>query len=177
MSRLQWASLAAAAAVALAGGIAIGLEHRAAGKRAIESLYATSLPDLDSHPQSFSQWKNKTLLINYWATWCAPCREEIPALIRIQSRYSSKNLQIVGIALDTPDKVEGFAKSYGINYPLFIGGMGMMDLMRSQGNEIGALPFTLVVSPGGASTQTHLGALSEQQMESMIAEAQTTPGP
>jgi thiol-disulfide isomerase/thioredoxin len=176
VSRLHWASIAVAAAVALAGGIAIGLEHRAAGKRAIETLYATSLPDLDSHPQSFSQWKNKTLLINYWATWCAPCLEEIPALIRIQSRYSSKNLQIVGIALDSPDKVQGFAKSYGINYPLFIGGMGMMDLMHAQGNDVGALPFTLVVSPGGTATQTHLGALSEQQMESMIAEAQATPG-
>jgi thiol-disulfide isomerase/thioredoxin len=176
MSRLHWAIIATAAVVALAGGLAIGLEHRAAGKRAIETLYATSLPDLDSHPQSFSQWKNKTLLINYWATWCAPCREEIPALIRIQSRYSSKNLQIVGIALDSPDQVLGFAKSYGINYPLFIGGVGMMDLMHSQGNDIGALPFTLVVSPGGNSTQTHLGALSEQQMESMIAGAQATPG-
>jgi thiol-disulfide isomerase/thioredoxin len=170
--KLQWVVIAVAAAIALGGGIYLGFERTAKSRQAIDSLYATSLPDLEMHQQAFSQWKNKTLLVNYWATWCEPCREEIPALIGIQARYSAKNLQIVGIALDSPDKVQAFAKSFGINYPLFIGGTGMMDLMRSQGNEIGALPFTLILSPGGAVTQTHLGGMSEQEMESMIAKAQ-----
>jgi thiol-disulfide isomerase/thioredoxin len=156
--------------------MAAGLSWHAGEKRAIETLYATTLPDLDSHLQSFSQWRNTTLLINYWATWCEPCREEVPALIRIQTRYSSKNIQIVGIALDSPDRVRGFAKSFGINYPLFIGGTGMIDLMHAQGNAVGALPFTVVVAPGGATTQVHLGALSEQEAESLIARTQAGSG-
>lgn len=174
---LQWIVVAAVAAVSLGSGVYIALDRHAAGKRAIGALYAISLPDLEMHPQSFAQWKHKTLLINYWATWCEPCREEIPALIRVQAKSSSKNVQVVGIALDSPDRVLGFAKSFGINYPVFIGGMGMMDLMHSQGNEIGALPFTLILSPDGVSTYTHLGALSEQEIDTLIAKAQAGPGP
>ena len=169
----HWIVIGIAAAIGLAGGVFIGVERSRAAQRAIDTLYATSLPDLESRPQAFSQWKTKTLVINYWATWCEPCREEIPALTRMQAKYSSKSVQIVGIALDSPDKVQAFAKSYGINYPLFIGGMGMMDLMHAQGNDIGALPFTVIVSPGGVRARTHLGALSEPQMESLIAEAQS----
>lgn len=168
----QWIIIVVAAVISLGGGIYIGIARHAAEKRVIATLYATSLLDLESRPQAVSQWKNKTLLINYWATWCDPCREEVPALIKVQARNSSKNLQIVGIALDSVERVQGFAKTYGINYPLLIGGMGIMDLMHSQGNDIGALPFTLVVSPGGAKTRIHLGPLSEQQMESLIEEVQ-----
>jgi thiol-disulfide isomerase/thioredoxin len=113
------------------------------------------------------------LFINFWATWCEPCREEIPALIRLQRASSSKNLQIVGIALDSPERVAEFAKSYSINYPLLIGGMGAMEMMRAHGNGIGALPFTLVVAPEGSATRAHLGPMSVSEMESLIAATQS----
>src|ERR1700679_2636571 len=101
-SRSKWVAIAAAAAIGLGGGIYFGLSqnHQDPGKRAISSVYATSLPDQDLRLQRLSQWKQRVLLVNFWATWCVPCREEIPALVHIQSRYSAKNLQIVGIAID-----------------------------------------------------------------------------
>jgi thiol-disulfide isomerase/thioredoxin len=172
---MQWVVIGVAAILALGIGIYAGYRQITAGKRAADSLYSMTLPDLDMHNQSFSQWKNKTLLINYWATWCAPCREEIPALIRIQSRSSAKNLQIVGIALDSPDQARAFAKSLGINYPVFVGNLNTLDLLHAQGDEMGALPFTIVLSPGG-NARTHLGALTEPQMESLIADAGNSPG-
>jgi thiol-disulfide isomerase/thioredoxin len=172
----QWVLLALAAFLALGIGTYAGYRQVVAGKKAVDALYALTLPDLEMHNQALSQWKNKTLLINYWATWCAPCREEIPALIRIQTRSSAKNVQIVGIALDSPDQVRAFAKSLGINYPVFIANMGTLDLMHAQGDDMGALPFTIVLSPGGGSAQTHLGALTEAQMESLIAEAGKNSG-
>jgi thiol-disulfide isomerase/thioredoxin len=171
----QWGLIGVAAFLALGIGIYAGYRNVVAGQQAVDALYGLTLPDLEMHDQSFSQWKNKTLLINYWATWCAPCREEIPALVRIQSRNSAKNLQIVGIALDSPDQARAFAKSMGINYPVFVANMGTLDLLHAQGDDIGALPFTLVLSPGGGRSRTHLGALTEAQMESLIAEAVKDP--
>jgi thiol-disulfide isomerase/thioredoxin len=172
ITTLQKALIAGAGVVARGLGIYFGIARTAAREQSIASLYATTLPDLEQRPQAFSQWKDKTLLINFWATWCEPCRQEIPALTRIQTRYSAKNLQIVGIALDEPERALAFAKSYGINYPVFIGGLGMMDLMHAQGNNIGALPFTIVISPGGAATQTHLGGMSEAEMDALIAQVE-----
>jgi thiol-disulfide isomerase/thioredoxin len=172
----QWILIAAAALVALSIGMYAGYRHAADGKRAIDTLYALTLPDLEMQNQAFSQWKNKTLLVNYWATWCEPCRKEIPSLVEIQKRSSAKNLQIVGIALDSPDQVRAFAKSYGINYPVFIGGMATMDLMHAEGDDVGALPFTIVISPDGSTVQTHLGALTGAEMESLIAKAQQRAG-
>src|SRR5271165_2723368 len=144
-ARMRTIVIVAVAVSALAGGIYLGVERQAAAKQSIAALYGSSLPDQAMHSQPFSQWRSKTLFINFWATWCEPCREEIPALIRLQGASSSKNLQIVGIALDSPERVAEFAKSYSINYPLLIGGMGAMEMMRAHGNGIGALPFTLVV--------------------------------
>jgi thiol-disulfide isomerase/thioredoxin len=138
-----------------------------ASRQAVDAVYGLTLQDLEMHSQSFSQWKNKILLINYWASWCAPCREEIPALVRIQSRSSAKNLQIVGIALDSREQALAFAKSMGINYPVFVANMGTLDLLHAQGDDIGALPFTIVLSPGGGS-KTHLGAMTEAQMEALV---------
>jgi thiol-disulfide isomerase/thioredoxin len=168
----QWVLIGVAALLALGIGIYAGFRQIVAGKSAVNAAYSMTLPDLQMHNQSFSQWKNKTLLINYWATWCAPCREEIPALIRIQSRNSGKNLQIVGIALDSPDQARAFAKSLGINYPVFVANMSTLDLLHSLGDDIGALPFTIVLSPGGRGAESHLGALTEPQMESLIADAE-----
>jgi len=172
MKRLaKWSLLGIAALLALGIGIYAGYRNVVAGRQALDALYGLTLQDLEMHDQSFSQWKNKTLLINYWATWCAPCREEIPALVRIQSRSSAKNLQIVGIALDSPEQARAFAKSMGINYPVFVANMGTLDLLHAQGDDIGALPFTIVLAPGGAS-KTHLGALTESQIDALIAGAE-----
>lgn len=178
-SRLQWTVIALAGAIGLGGGIYLGMSRTPgaarAGPQALEALYATTLPDLGLRAQPISQWKEMTLVVNFWATWCVPCREEIPGLIRLQSRYASKNLQIVGIALDSPRNVAEFAKSLGINYPVLIGGLDAINLSRTLGNTTGALPYTIVVSPGGAANRPHLGVLTEAELESLIAETSVAP--
>jgi thiol-disulfide isomerase/thioredoxin len=174
-SRLQWLVITLAAVIGLAGGIYVALSKAGAASEAktIAALYATTLPDLEARPQSLAQWKDKTLLVNYWATWCVPCRTEVPELIRIQALSSSKNVQIVGIALDNPPEVQAFAKSLAINYPVLIGALGNIDLTRALGNKSGALPFTVVISPGGGILRSHLGALTEAEAQALIAEAKT----
>jgi thiol-disulfide isomerase/thioredoxin len=173
-SRLQRVAFAAAAVIGVAAGIYVGIAREGPDsvKAATDALYATSLPDLELRPQALSQWKDQTLLVNFWATWCVPCRQEIPALVRIQSRYSPKSMRIVGIALDNPDQARAFAKNFGINYPVLIGSLNTMDLTRSLGNRGEALPYTLVLAPGGKVSKFHLGALKEPEIEALIAETQ-----
>jgi thiol-disulfide isomerase/thioredoxin len=80
------------------------------------------LADVKGASRSLEQWRGSVLVVNYWATWCAPCREEIPVFVRLQERYGSRGLQFVGIAIDQPDKVAEFAREFNINYPLLLGG-------------------------------------------------------
>jgi thiol-disulfide isomerase/thioredoxin len=172
--RRQWAVIAVAAGLGLAAGAYLGLS-RAPGspaptQSAIDALYATTLPDLETRPQRLGQWKDRVLVVNFWATWCTPCREEIPGLIRVQSRSSSKNVQIVGIALDTEDNASEFAKSVGINYPVVIGGLDAISLTQSLGNKSGALPYTVFISPGGKQARSHLGLVSEAHVDRLITE-------
>jgi thiol-disulfide isomerase/thioredoxin len=172
--RRQWAIIAVAAGLGLAVGTYLGLSRAPVSsgpaQSAIDALYATTLPDLETRPQRMAQWKDRVLIVNFWATWCPPCREEIPGLIRTQSRSSSKNVQIVGIALDTQEKVAEFAKSVGINYPVVIGGLDAISLTEMLGNKSGALPYTVFISPGGKRARTHLGLVSEAQVDRLIAE-------
>src|SRR5664279_1771691 len=83
---------------------------------AIRQLFATRLNDSDGKPQTISQWRGKTLVINFWATWCPPCREEMPAFSRLQTKYAANGVEFVGIALDTPDNVIAFLKQVPVSY-------------------------------------------------------------
>ena len=107
-------------------------------------------------------------MVNFWATWCAPCREEIPGFVRLQERYGARGLQFVGIAIDQPDKVAEFAREFRINYPLLIGGLETMELLRQVGNRAGVLPYTLVIDRKGNLVSREPGGLKEARLESII---------
>ena len=181
MTGRRWAGAMAAALLALAAGIYFGAWHRSVpagpSPASIEAFYAASLPDLAATPQRMAQWKDRILVVNFWATWCEPCREEIPGLIRSQSKSSSKNVQIVGIALDSADKVAAFAKSAGINYPVLIGGLDGFKLAELLGNRSGALPYTIVIAPQGQQARGHLGMVREALLEQLITEIGTATRP
>lgn len=134
----------------------------------VAQLMGLNLPDATGKPQPVAQWRGKLLLANFWATWCEPCREEVPALIRSQQKNRDKNLQIVGISIDSADKVSQFAKTYGISYPLLIGGLESIELVRTLGNRSGGLPFTVLVSPQGQLLATHLGGLTERSLAEFL---------
>lgn len=132
------------------------------------ALLALSLPDAAGKVQPLGQWRGKVLVVNFWATWCAPCRDEMPEFIREQARYGAQGLQFVGIAVDDADKVERFATELGLNYPALIGGYGAIELSKTLGNSLAALPFTIVIDRQGNVFLTQLGPLKPEQLQSII---------
>jgi len=132
------------------------------------ALLGVSLPDPDGTEQSLAQWKGKVLVVNFWATWCAPCREEMPMFMRFQQERGAQGVQFVGIAVDSVDKVRPFAQDLKLNYPTLIGGFGAMELSKTYGNAIMALPFTVIVDRQGHVAHTQLGPLKEAQLDAIL---------
>ena len=127
------------------------------------------MPDVAGKQETLAQWQGKVLVVNFWATWCVPCREEMPEFVRLQKEFGGKGLQFVGIAVDDADKVRQFADEIGLNYPALIGGYGAMELSRTFGNRVMALPFTVVVGRDGTIAHTQLGPLKNDQLRRMIS--------
>lgn len=137
----------------------------------VAELMRLRLPDVSGNDQSLTQWRGKILIVNFWATWCEPCREEIPVLLRVQAKHASNGVQIVGISVDSVDKVRQFANEYRIGYPLVIGSMAVIDLTRRLGNKAAGLPYTVVMDRSGRVVKTHLGGISEVELEGAISRA------
>ncbi len=170
MSRHNWL-LAGVAVLALAAGFAAAIWLRQPGPSqpgAAESLLTVQLPDLQNRPRALSEHQGKVLVVNFWATWCPPCREEVPVFIETQAKYGGKGLQFVGIALDDPQKVAAFAQEFGINYPVLIGGVEETEILRQLGNSGGGLPYTLIYGRNGQLLEKIIGGLDQARLEHLI---------
>jgi thiol-disulfide isomerase/thioredoxin len=164
------ALIAVAAAVALAAGVFVHLTLRSAAPdtAAVSALTVAQFKDLSGQPGSLEQWRGRVLVVNFWASWCPPCLEEIPGLVRIHRELAPKGLQIVGIAVDTADKARSSAVQLGVSYPVLVAGMEVIDLTRRLGNRAGALPYTVILDRNGRVVATHLGLISEAELTRII---------
>src|SRR5512134_1729466 len=134
------------------------------------ALLGIALPDPSGKEVALAQWRGKVLVVNFWATWCTPCREEMPEFVAAQRELGDRGLQFVGIAIDEPDKVRQYAKEIGLNYPALIGGYGAIELSRTLGNRVGALPFTVILDRSGRIVHTQLGPLRDAKLRGILAE-------
>lgn len=131
-------------------------------------FFDTTLPSPDGTAQAMTQWRGKVIVVNFWATWCPPCRDEIPELIEAYNTYHDKNLIVVGIAADNAEKVAAFSQSLNINYPIVIGNVDVFSLAAAMGNPMGALPFTVTIDRNGTIVDAHLGRIRKAQLEALI---------
>jgi thiol-disulfide isomerase/thioredoxin len=135
-----------------------------------------SLADGDGHMHSVAEWRGKVLLLNFWATWCPPCREEIPLLNALQSRWSAQGAQIIGVALDEAGAVREFTRQTPLAYPSLIGGDDGAKLAERLGNRLGVLPFTVVIDATGKVAGQHLGEMHAQDAEDLLRPLLETQG-
>ena len=127
-----------------------------------------NLFDTEGQQRQISEWQGKTLVLNFWATWCAPCREEIPAFVELQDQYRNDGLQFVGIALQEAEEVHDFLQEFNVNYPSLVGAADAMKIAKQLGNDIGALPYTVVIDRNGIISFTHRGPLLKSDAEKVI---------
>ena len=176
MTRRLRALLIGALAVSFAGAGLLFYQWRAAAhgdrlpdpEAAGQMVFAAKLTGLGGQPQALEQWRGKVLVVNFWATWCAPCREEIPGFIKFQERHGARGVQFVGIAIDQQERVGPYARDIGINYPVLVGGLEGMDFARKVGNRRGVLPFTLVIDRTGKVVASEIGLVKPGKLESLL---------
>ena len=133
-----------------------------------DAVLAAVLPDIQGKPQPIAQWKGKVLVVNFWATWCEPCRKEIPEFMEMQDHFRDKGVVFVGIAMDQKDRVASYSKEMGINYPVLVGDMDVLTLAGTVGNLQGALPYTVIIDSSGKIISTHFGRLRREKMEPIL---------
>jgi len=151
--------------------LAAGSDTIAAGR--LEGMVGQTRPDFtlgDSNGVAFSaaDFDGKVTLINFWATWCTPCVEEMPMLSRLHQNYASRGVQVVGIALDDPQKAGDFAAQLDIHYPVLVGTTDAILVGRQFGNRAGMLPYSVLLDSEGIVRWAYLGALDPQEVEAQI---------
>lgn len=127
-----------------------------------------SLKDIDDKDRHAREWDGKVVLVNFWATWCPPCRKEIPAFIELHEKYQAQGFEIVGIALDTRQAAIDFVDPMGINYPILIGDLEGIDLSQRYGNRNSVMPYTVIIDRKGVIRHAHAGELTLHEAESLI---------
>lgn len=134
-----------------------------------ETLPDFTLANLEGQPQSIRSWTGKSLIVNFWATWCAPCRREIPLLKKIQAEHGAEGFQVVGVAVDFREDVLKYAKEIGIDYPLLIGEEDGFEAVTKFGRGSLGFPFTVFTDNQERLVLFHLGELHPEQADVMLA--------
>ncbi|NMG28878.1 TlpA family protein disulfide reductase [Aromatoleum evansii] len=165
-------------AVAAAAGLAGQFAQRASSpstpatpqvaREAGAPILALNLPDSSGQPQALSQWRDKVLVVNFWATWCPPCLREIPDFAAVSRRFAEAPVQFVGIGIDQPDNVRRFAEEHKVPYPLLIAPLQTLAITSALGNTSQALPFTAIFDRRGELDFVKLGTLNEAELEGKI---------
>ncbi len=133
------------------------------------AIYSVQFTDLDGKTRTLGEWQHNLLVINFWATWCAPCKEEMPVFAKLQKEFGQNGLQVIGIAADSRLNVVNFSEKSPVGYPLLPDEARAIEFSKRMGNRLGLLPFTIALKPGGEPIFTRLGPTTEVEMRDMAA--------
>ncbi len=170
LGRRELLALGGVGALAAAVGAIVGVLGIQSANGAA-ALLTYPFQDLEGRPTRLQDWSMPLLLCNFWATWCAPCREEIPLLLAARRQYAANGLEIAGIGIDQAAKLQSFAKDFQVDYPVLVAGADSGDLMRELGNRAAALPYSVLLDRRRRITYTKLGIWSRTELEREIKAA------
>ena len=120
---------------------------------------------LDGSERRLSDWDGESRLVNFWATWCGPCRREIPLLIQLQTDKPEKRLQVIGVAVDFMEDVRAYAEDARFNYPILVGQEDAIAVAEATGVEFIGLPFTMIIAGDGTLVGTHMGEIMQTHVD------------
>lgn len=136
-----------------------------ASASATQALFAASFPDAQGQAQQLGQWRGQVVVLNFWATWCPPCREEMPELSAFHDKFRAQGVTVLGLSTDDAEKIRQFALEAPTSYPLLAGDFEAMRLAESLGNNQGILPYTVVMRRDGSIAAAYLGRVDMALLE------------
>lgn len=144
-------------------------QQEAPASASTSSLFAAKFTDAQGNIQRLDQWRSQVIIVNFWATWCPPCRDEMPELSELQNKYRTRGVVVLGISTDDTAKVQQFAQEAPVTYPLLAGDSEAVDLAATLGNDRDVLPYTVVLRRDGSIAASHFGRIDRQALESALA--------
>ncbi len=133
------------------------------------NVVSFALNDAEGVSHDFAEYAGKHSLLNFWATWCAPCRREIPLLKTFHEERDAHGIQVIGIAVDFPEEVSVYAEAAEFNYPILVGEQDAMAVAESSGVDFIGLPFTMIVHRDGELLNAHMGEIHQEELEHIAA--------
>jgi peroxiredoxin len=133
-----------------------------------QAFFAADLPNENGLNQALSQYKGKIIVLNFWATWCPPCREEMPELSQLHDEYKNKNVVVLGLAVDELGLVKEFSQATQVSYPLLAAENEGMTLSLNLGNNKGILPYTVIINSDGRVIKTFYGRINKSLLSSIL---------
>jgi len=163
-----WVAVAvvACAAGALAGHFVFS--PKPASDQAVEAFFSTHLPDPAGADIDLGKLRGKTVVVNFWAPWCGPCVEEMPELTALHGEYAGRQVEFVGIGIDSASNIQQFIKKVPVAYPLAVAGFAGTELSRSFGNAAGGLPYTVVINPDGSVRFRKMGRVTSEELRAAL---------
>lgn len=174
MNRRPWIYIVGISLVALSLGIFTSqwiYRTSLADDPAIKAFFANPWKTPDGKSVNTDDWRGKVLVVNFWASWCPPCVEEMPTLDQLQGEFLSQNVLFVGIGIDSPSNIRQFLEMMPVSYPIVIGGLEGSALSKQMGNAQGALPYTIIIDAKGKAISSKLGKISEEELRKAIKSA------
>lgn len=165
--RRRWLMLGVGAVAGLGGAGLAAWRLRVGGVKegAQDALWAASFEGLDGQALRMESLRGRPLLLNFWATWCPPCIQELPLLNAFYGENRAKGLQVLGLAIDQPANVQKFLQRMPLDFPVALGGLGGTELSRALGNDKGGLPFTVMFAADGSISKRKIGQLTEHDLQ------------
>ena len=174
MNRRRWIIVSLIGLLALIAGVLSSQwvsRTGLASDPAIKAFFANPWQTPDGQSIKPEEWQKKVLVVNFWASWCPPCVEEMPTLDQLQKDFLQQNVLFVGIGIDSPSNIREFLIKTPVSYPILIGGLEGSNIAKQMGNPSGALPYTVIINTKGKAVYSKLGKISEDELRKAIKSA------